>query len=179
MACPPHGAPVAPYLRERSSSVPPRARCPNENRPMKVPMRMTVWSAVGWLCLPAVLFAQAKPDSAAVEFFEKKVRPVLAEHCYQCHSTAAKKLKGGLLLDSRAALLKGGDSGVAVVPGEPDKSRLVEAITYKNVDLRMPPRAKLSDAAIADLTAWVKMGVPWPREDAPKTVASKVGFDLL
>ena len=74
-----------------------------------------------------------------------------------------KPAKGGLRLDSRAALLKGGDSGPALVPGQPDKSRLIEAIAYKNVDLQMPPRGKLPDAAIADLTAWVKMGAPWPR----------------
>ena len=74
----------------------------------------------------------------ASEFFEKKVRPVLVEHCYECHSATAKKLKGGLLLDSRAGMLQGGDNGPALVPGQPDKSRLIEAVRYMNVDLQMP-----------------------------------------
>src|SRR5262245_17112618 len=87
------------------------------------------------------------------DFFETKVRPALAEHCYSCHSQKAKKVKGGLLLDSREGILKGGDSGQpAIVPGEPAKSLLIEAISYKNVDLTMPPRGKLSENVIADLT---------------------------
>ena len=116
-------------------------------------------------------------DPAGLEFFEKKVRPVLVEHCFKCHSTRAKKSRGGLLLDSRAGLLKGGDNGPALVPGNPDKSRLIEAIHYNNVDLRMPPKGKLPDAAVAALEAWVKQGAPWPREDTPKPVV-KDKFDL-
>src|SRR5437879_9968490 len=143
--------------------------------------RATVWSVVCWAMLPHGVRAaeQAAPGSTGVEFFEKKVRPVLVEHCYKCHSTQAPKLKGGLLLDTREALLKGGENGPAVVPGRPDQSRLIEAVGYKNVDLRMPPKGKLTDAAIADLAAWVKIGVPWPREAGPKaTVAGKDAFDL-
>jgi cytochrome c553 len=121
--------------------------------------------------------AWASDTAAQVEFFEKKVRPVLVEHCYSCHSAGAKKLRGGLHADSRAALLKGGDTGPALVPGAPEKSRLIAAIRYKDVDLQMPPRAKLPDAAIADLTAWVKMGAPWPAEKANAT-AGKGVFDL-
>src|SRR5262249_53571515 len=98
------------------------------------------------LLLPAFRAAAASPED--VEFFEKKVRPILAEHCYKCHSAQAKKPKGGLLVDSRTALLKGGDNGPALVPGEPDKSRLVQAIGYKDTDLQMPPKAKLPDAVI-------------------------------
>src|SRR5688500_18889096 len=79
-------------------------------------------------------------DRAQLDFFEAKVRPVLVEHCFGCHSAKAEKLKGGLLLDSREALLKGGDSGAAVVPGEPEKSRLVEAIRYGDQDTAMPPK---------------------------------------
>src|SRR5262249_25381514 len=123
--------------------------------------------------------AAADVPRAGVEFFEKKVRPVLAEHCYQCHSAGAKKRRGGLSLDSRAGMLKGGDSGPVLVPGRPDKSRLVEAGGYRNVDRQRPPRARLPDAAVADLAAWVKMGAPWPAEDAPvRPVAGKDAFDL-
>ena len=94
------------------------------------------------------------------EFFENKVRPLLVQHCYRCHSGQAKKLRGGLRIDSREALLAGGDSGPALVPGQAEKSRLIEAVAYKNVDLQMPPRGKLTEAAIADLTTWVKMERP-------------------
>jgi hypothetical protein len=108
-----------------------------------------------------------QPSAEQVEFFEKKVRPVLVEHCYSCHSVKAKKKRGGLRLDTRADLLRGGDTGPAIVPGKPAQSRLVEAVGYRNVELQMPPRKKLPDAAIADLTAWVKMGAPWPDSDGP------------
>ena len=112
-----------------------------------------------------------------LEFFEKRIRPLLAERCYECHSTSAKKLKGGLLLDSRAAVLKGGDTRPAVVPGQPDKSLLIEAVRYGNQDLQMPPKSRLSDAQNADLTEWVKRGAPWPTETGTTRVAAK-GFDV-
>src|SRR5262245_32568484 len=101
-----------------------------------------------------------EPDGT--EFFEKRVRPVLVEHCYACHSGQAKEPKSGLRLDSRAAMLKGGARGPAIVPGDLAKSRLLHAVSYSDVDLSMPPRGKLPAQAIADLTAWVKMGAPWP-----------------
>ena len=112
-----------------------------------------------------------------LEFFEKQVRPVLVQHCYECHSATAKKVKGALLLDSRAGMMEGGDNGAAIVPGEPEKSRLIEAIRYTNVDLKMPKKSKLPDAVVADLTAWVKMGAPWPEEKHTKKVAAAI-FDL-
>ncbi len=101
----------------------------------------------------------AKPDPAEEEFFEAKVRPVLAEHCLECHG--AEKSKAGLRLDGRASMLKGGDAGPAVVPGKPDESTLVEAIRYDG-DVQMPPKGKLKDAEIAALTDWVKRGAHWP-----------------
>ncbi len=122
--------------------------------------------------------ARADSPPNGVDFFEAKIRPVLAEHCYECHSAKAKKLRGGLRLDSRARLLAGGDRGPAVVPGDPDKSLLLEAVGYKNPDLQMPKDGKLPDAAIADLTAWVKMGAPWGKEDAAAAGPDKPAFDL-
>jgi cytochrome c553 len=106
----------------------------------------------------------AAPTPQQLEFFESKVRPVLVQHCYQCHSAKAEKLKGGLRVDGRAALLTGGDSGPAVVPGDAAKSRLVESIRYADEESAMPPKGKLPDAAIKDLEAWVAMGAPWPAE---------------
>ena len=91
----------------------------------------------------------APEDPTGIEFFEKKIRPILVERCHSCHSATAAKLKGGLRLDSLEAALKGGDSGSALVPGQPEKSRLVDAVSYKNVDLRMPPKGKLPAEQIA------------------------------
>ncbi|MDP6036319.1 MAG: c-type cytochrome domain-containing protein, partial [Verrucomicrobiota bacterium] len=78
-------------------------------------------------------------SAADLEFFEKRIRPVLAEHCYKCHSAKSKKLKGKLRLDYRAGAIKGGETGPAVVPGKPGESLLVESILYQNEDLEMPP----------------------------------------
>lgn len=113
--------------------------------------------------------AAAEPTAEGLEFFEKRIRPLLVENCYECHS-AAKKTKGGLALDARDATLKGGDSGAVIAPGDPEKSRLIEAVRYKNRDLQMPPKGALSDAQVRDLEAWVKMGAPDPR--GAKQVAS-------
>ncbi len=96
------------------------------------------------------------------ELFTKQVRPILEANCFQCHSHAMKKAKGGLVLDARASLLKGGDSGPAIVPGHPQQSLLLKAISYTDDELRMPPKGKLPDAAIAVLREWVKRGAVWP-----------------
>src|SRR5262245_9128864 len=100
--------------------------------------------ATAALALLAALAAPAtaaapKADPAGLEYFEKHVRPVLVEHCYKCHSAQAEKLKGGLRLDSREAVLKGGHTGTALLPGEPDKSLLNTALRYLDADLQMPP----------------------------------------
>src|SRR6266581_4167648 len=94
--------------------------------------------------------AAAEPAESA-EFFEKRIRPVLSEQCYKCHSSTSEKLKGGLMLDSREAWLKGGDTGPAITPGEPEKSLLVEAIRWKNSDMQMPPKKALAPQQIADI----------------------------
>ncbi|MDB6038307.1 MAG: Planctomycete cytochrome [Verrucomicrobiales bacterium] len=101
-------------------------------------------------------------DEVASDFFERQVRPVLVERCYKCHSAQSEKIKGGLTLDTPEGWLKGGDNGPAVVPGSPEKSRLVEAIGYGNEDLQMPPKQKLTEEQIANLTTWIKMGAPAP-----------------
>src|SRR4051812_34444307 len=120
----------------------------------------------------------AAEPAGSPEFFETKIRPVLVEHCLKCHGgTKGKEPKGGLRLDSRESALKGGDNGPALAPGTPEKSRLVEAVRYTNADLQMPPKGKLPDAVVADLTAWVKAGAVWPGEvDGPK--ARSGSFDL-
>jgi hypothetical protein len=117
-----------------------------------------------WFGASSALVAEpVKPAAADVEFFERKVRPVLVNHCGGCHS--GKKTRGGLSLASRAALLKGGDTGPAVVPGQPEKSLLVKAVSYAREELQMPPKGKLPATVVADLALWVRRGAAWP--DAP------------
>jgi hypothetical protein len=110
-------------------------------------------------------------DAARMEFFEKKIRPVLAERCYECHSADADSVEGGLLLDSRDAARKGGDSGPAVEPGDVDASLLIAAIRYDTFE--MPPDGKLPDAVIADFVKWIEMGAPDPRETGSEVISDK------
>jgi mono/diheme cytochrome c family protein len=127
------------------------------------------------LLVAATLAGRAADETAGVEFFEKKIRPVLVENCYKCHSAQAEKVKGGLLLDTREAVLKGGDTGPALVAGDPEKSLLIKAVRYADEDLQMPPKnKKLSAEQIADLEAWVKMGAPDPRTNGVKVASSVV-----
>jgi mono/diheme cytochrome c family protein len=105
-------------------------------------------------------------DAAGVAFFEQKIRPLLAEHCYACHSASAGKVKGNLLLDTRAGTLRGGDSGQpAVVPGKPEESLLIRVVRHQEDGLEMPPKKpRLPDAAVADLITWIRNGAPDPRD---------------
>jgi mono/diheme cytochrome c family protein len=110
------------------------------------------------VAIPA--FAQEISKEHA-DFYINKVLPIFAENCYRCHSAEGGKDKGGLTLDTREAMLKGGETGPAVVPGDAEKSLLIKAVGYKDSDLQMPPKGeKLTDAQVAELTAWVKMGAP-------------------
>lgn len=115
------------------------------------------------------LFANS-PNPDQLDFFEKRIRPLLVNNCYECHSAGAKKIGGGLLLDSRIAIRKGGDSGPAVIPRHPESSLLVEAVKHARPELTMPPKKKLSSEEIADLAKWIEMGLPDPR--AEDTIAS-------
>jgi hypothetical protein len=111
-----------------------------------------------------------------LEFFEKKIRPVLVEHCYQCHSTTSKKLKGELLLDSKWGWEQGGESGPVIVPGKPNESRIISALNY--VELEMPPKGKLPETVVADFIEWIRMGAHDPREKKTRESATADSFDL-
>src|SRR5262245_15908620 len=110
------------------------------------------------------------------DFFERKIRPVLSDRCLECHSAERGKTKGGLALDSADGLRKGSDSGAVIVPGNPDKSRLIQAIRYKDETLQMPPKERLTPAQISDFEAWVRMGAPDPR---PEFSISNSQFSIL
>ncbi|MCC6508201.1 MAG: c-type cytochrome, partial [Pirellulaceae bacterium] len=120
---------------------------------------------------PAAEGPNLHPTVAQVEFFEAKVRPVLSENCFRCHGEDEDQRQAGLRLDGLAHMLQGGDSGPAIVPYEPDKSLVIEAVRYKNEDTSMPPNKKLRDEEIAALTEWVAMGTPWPGFD-PTAIAT-------
>ena len=132
----------------------------------------TVWCVViGAAAGSSVLAAdEVKLDKKGVAFFETRIRPVLVESCYECHSTRdGSKVKGGLVLESRDGLLRGGESGPAIVPGSPDDSLLIEALRHDG--LEMPPNKKLPDQVVADFVTWIKMGAPDPRESTGKEPA--------
>ena len=115
-----------------------------------------------------------KPSQEGIEFFEQKIRPVLVQHCYQCHAVDAKNIQGGLVLDSRDGSRKGGDSGPSVVPNNIAESLIIEALKFESFE--MPPKGKLSDAIIADFEKWIEMGAPDPR-DGSAIAASEIDFE--
>jgi hypothetical protein len=126
---------------------------------------------------PAAAADQSVGDTktaAGIEFFEQKVRPLLVQRCFECHS--GEDPKGSLRLDSKAGLLTGGDTGPAVVPGKPNESLLVDAVNYGQT-YQMPPKSRLAADEVAVLTRWVELGVPWP-EEAVKAGVDRKNFDL-
>jgi hypothetical protein len=130
-----------------------------------------------WLIFAAstVLLRAAEAPAEQIDFFENKIRPLFAQHCYGCHSEQAEKVKGGLRLDTQEALFKGGDSGLVIVPGNPEASRLVKAVRYTDPDLQMPPKdKKLATEQIGYLETWVKMGAPMPRASTRPALAGQI-----
>ncbi len=138
--------------------------------------RMTAWFLLVSLLNAPAIGAESStgeaysPDDLA--FFENKIRPVLVEHCYSCHSTASESIKAGLRVDSRRQMLVGGDSGPAIEPGDVDASLLIGAIRYE--DYEMPPSGKLSDEVLANFAAWIERNAPWPDEPEPTAGQSVV-----
>ena len=130
---------------------------------------------------PAAPIVADKPDAAGTDYFEKFIRPVLSQKCYGCHSKESGKQKGGLLLDTREGIRMGGDSGHAVVPGDPKESLLLNAIRYTDKEMEMPPKkegGKLPEETIAKFEQWIRMGAPDPRDggtlaQATQTVPKK------
>lgn len=127
----------------------------------------TIWGLIALLGSGSLTANGA--DDPRLEFFERKIRPVLVEHCYECHANNAAKLGGNLRLDSRPGLLTGGDSGAALKPGDPTTSLLLKAVRYDDEDLQMPPKGKLPPEVVADFEVWIKDGAIDPRDAPAKT----------
>jgi mono/diheme cytochrome c family protein len=126
--------------------------------------------------LPADIAAAPAVSGDDLQFFETRIRPVLADHCYKCHSREADKIRGGLMLDTREGMLHGGDTGPAIEPGKPEDSLIVDAIGYKDADLQMPPKGeKLTDQQVADITEWIRRGAFDPRSLVAKGSSSAYG----
>ena len=133
--------------------------------------------SIAWLAIAGEVGAQPPdpkgPDPKGIEFFEQSIRPLLVQRCYKCHSAKSQPLRAGLMLDTRAAWQRGGDSGPAIVPGDPDASLVVKAVRYDNDEVQMPPDGKLPEREIASLVEWIKLGAPDPREGDSTPVARK------
>jgi hypothetical protein len=115
-------------------------------------------------------------ERAGLEYFEKRIRPTLVAHCYECHSEKSKIVQGGLYLDTRDGIRRGGDSGPAVVPGDTDGGTLLSALRYENFE--MPPKGRLAEEVVADFAKWIEMGAPDPRDGkapTPKVVDLEQG----
>ena len=120
----------------------------------------------------AELSVEAKPiTEEQLQFFEKRIRPVLVKHCYECHSADSDEVAAEFMLDSRSAMMAGGEMGAAIIPGKPDKSLLLSATKYN--DLEMPPDQKLPENVIADFERWIEMGAPDPRETSTASIPSE------
>jgi hypothetical protein len=126
------------------------------------------------LLLQAVA-TQAADDATGTAFFEKRIRPLLVKHCYECHSEEAEERQGGLLLDRRSGWIEGGDTTKAVIPGEPEASLLIKAVRYSDENLQMPPDGKLEPEQIKLLEQWVRLGAPGPQNDPGETEFSRLG----
>ena len=117
----------------------------------------------------------AEEDVKDREFFERKIRPLLVQHCYECHSEAAEERQGGLLLDRRSGWIEGGDTSMVVIPGEPDQSLLIKAVRYADKKLQMPPEKQLPGDSVKLLEQWVRRGAPGPKDDPGTTEFSRLG----
>ena len=148
------------------ASDPPPTTCPPCDPPTSFPCLPC--------CLPGRRFAAAD-TTGQEEFFETKIRPVLVAKCYECHSSSSKEAKGGLLLDTREGIRRGGDSGHAVVPGELEESMILAAMRHESFE--MPPDEKLPDTVIADFVRWIRMGAHDPREGKSALIRREIDFE--
>ena len=145
-----------------------------------IPNWKKIYLALLPVCLPWTLtpVQAAAPSAESLDFFERKIRPLLVERCYECHSQEAKKIQGGLLLDSREAVLKGDERGPIIVPGDPEHSPLLKVVRQQDGALPTPPWHQLASVQIADLESWVKLGAPDPRGPTAKAAGRTNTIDF-
>ena len=146
-----------------------RTRSQIRRRPLHAAVLVAMFAAC-----PFAGRAHAGDDPRGVELFNQTVQPLLRKQCHACHSHESKKHSGGLVVDSRAALLAGGETGPAVVPGKPEESWLVNAVRRDENFVQMPPKSKLGADDVAAIVEWIKLGAPWPG-DSGKTVGRVPG----
>lgn len=131
---------------------------------LRLPLLLASFMLLGLLRWSIIANAQEPAEESftqeQLDFFENRIRPILVEHCYECHSADSKSIQAKLRLDGREFAIQGGDSGAALVPSKPHESLLIAAVSWKGIE--MPPDRKLKDEQITDLVRWVEMGVPWP-----------------
>ena len=131
---------------------------------LRLPLLLASFILLGLLRWSIIANAQEPAEESftqeQLDFFENRIRPILVEHCYECHSVDSKSIQAKLRLDGREFAIQGGDSGAALVPSKPHESLLIAAVSWKGIE--MPPDRKLKDEQITDLVRWVEMGVPWP-----------------
>ena len=137
------------------------------------PISQDIPATLALILLAGSALLGIQPTTEQSEFFESKVRPLLATNCYQCHSEQAKILYSNLRVDGRSALLNGGTRGPAIVPGDPNSSQLIQAVRYET--LEMPPAGRLSHDQIEVLVRWVEMGAPWPDPEVTGGVKTSNG----
>src|SRR5437016_4759815 len=128
--------------------------------------------------MAAAVAIAAAAQEAALDRFEKKIRPVLAARCYACHSASAAAPQGGLLLDSTNSIQRGGNSGAVIQPGNPEQSLLIRAIRYTDKKLKMPPGNPLPPDVVADFEAWIREGAPLPADRVPSVKTQPVLWSL-
>lgn len=146
--------------------------------PFRMLLRVSMTMASATMALLVFRATAASPE-VGVEFFEKSIRPVLIQHCYECHSASAAangKQQAGLMLDSKQGFLQGGESGPAVVPGKPQESLLISALNFESVE--MPPKGRLPAEVIANFEKWVAMGAPDPRDDRTNLTPRRTEFQI-
>lgn len=136
-----------------------------------------IWSGTGELPNPLAVSFNQQPTNEELAFFESKIRPVLVKNCYECHSADSKEVGGHLLLDSRAGIVRGGDTEPPIIPGDPTSSLLMRVIRHTEPDMKMPPGGKLAAHEIADLERWIQLKAPDPRSTDSGPVKSKSSID--
>lgn len=148
-----------------------------DDLPMPFKIFLICFSCIGFTVALGRANEPLTPEQA--EFFEAKIRPVLIEHCYECHSKAAQKVEGGLFLDTRTGIRQGGDSGPSVVPRDVGQSLLINAIAYDDSFYQMPPDGRLPKNVVADFIQWIRLGAPDPRNgEVTQQSKKQIDFEL-